>query len=151
MTEAPGEADLTIRAGLGVQASDSGIGKHRLPGLPRPLGHREASIRLCSSSFKPVVPEHQPMPGSPVCNLRQARGLCALCPWQPVLLAAVWEAGCSLRNRCLRELSSPLSPTMITDRGFWVVEVGRKVWGKSDLFLKRCYKVNQKGLWQHQG
>ena len=46
MTEAPGDADLTIRAGLGIQASDSGIDKHRLPGLPGPLGHKETSIRL---------------------------------------------------------------------------------------------------------
>lgn len=56
-----------------------------------------------------------------------------------------------MRNRCLRELSSPLSPTVITDRGFHGVEVGWKVWRKSDLFLKRCYEFNQKRLWQHQG
>ena len=49
-----------------------------------------------------------------------------------------------MRNRRLRELPSPLSPTVITDRGFRRVEVGWKVWRKSDLFLKRCYEVNQK-------
>lgn len=107
MTEAPGEADLTIWAGLGVQASDSGIDKQGLPGLPGPLGHRETSIRLCSSSFKPLVPEHQPMPGSPICNLRQERDLRALCPWQHVLMAAVWEAGCSLEEQMPKRTVQP--------------------------------------------
>lgn len=107
MTEAPGDADLTIRAGLCVQASDSGIDKHQLPGLPGPLGHKETSIRLCSSSFKPLVPECQPMPGSPICNLRQARDLCALCPWQPLLMAAVQEAGCSLEEQMPKRTVQP--------------------------------------------
>lgn len=60
MTEAPGGAALTIRAGLGVQESDSDIDKHGLPGLPGPPGYRETPVRLCSSSFKPLAPELQP-------------------------------------------------------------------------------------------
>lgn len=43
-----------------------------------------------------------------------------------------------------KELSSPLSPTVITDRGFCGVEVGWKVWRKSGKSVPRCYKVNQK-------